>query len=87
MNPSDTLIAIGKIVGFMGMGFLIFITVLAQYTYWSKNEKIHLHKMTSKFKFLYHFGKYECWFFVVCGGMFLTVALVRALWYLVTTTW
>jgi hypothetical protein len=87
MSPLDLVINIGKMLAFMAAGMLLLCSALAQYTYWTKDEKKHYPSLTKKFKALYRFGFYEFWFFVVSACLFVVVALFRLLWWAVTTGW
>jgi hypothetical protein len=87
VSPLDLVINIGKMLAFMAAAMFLLCSALAQWTYWTKNESKDFPHLTKKYKMLYRFGFYEFWAFVVGGCTFVVVALVRLLWWAVTTGW
>ena len=87
MSTVDMLGPLWKLIAIVAVAFFLGVTALAQYTYWTKNEKRDIPHMTRKYKMLYRIGFYEGWTFAGIGALYLIVALCRGLWWLVTKGW
>lgn len=87
MTPLEILYNVGKVFVFVGAAMFIFLTILAQITYWFRARATPIHQLPKKYRFLAKAAPVECWFFAGWFVMFITTALCRVLWRLVTTGW
>jgi len=81
LNGLQILVVLGKLLAVMSTGVFIIFTFLAQFWYWSKNEKREYRDMSKRFKMVYQFGKWE--FFCLMGYaiLFVAFALASAIWH------
>ena len=86
-TPLDTLYSIGKLFVFFGAAMFVWLTFLGQQTYWMRARNTKMKDLPKKYRFLAKAAYYECWFFAGWFVVFVTVALCRVLWRLVTVGW
>jgi hypothetical protein len=86
-TPIDTLFNIGKLFTFFGAVMFVFLSINGQMTYWFRARNTKTSDLPKKYRFLAKAALWECWFFAGWFALFVTVALCRVLWRLVTTGW
>ena len=86
-TPIDTLYNIGKLFVFFGAAMFVWLTIYGQIIYWMRDRAMKIRELPKRHRFLAKAAYYECWFFAGWFVVFVTVALCRVLWRLVTTGW
>jgi len=81
LNGLQILIVVGKLIAVMSMMAFVCFTCLAQYWFWTHNEKKDYDHMTKKFKMVYMFGKWEFRGLMAYALLFVAFALVSAIWH------
>jgi len=87
MTPIEILTNVGRLIGILGVAMFLLATVLAQYTYWTKNKRSDYPRMSKKFKMMYRFGCYEFFFFIGAGALFIIIAFAKVLWKVAAVGW
>ena len=86
-TPGDTLYSIGKLFFFFGAAMFVWLTIYGQIIYWMRDRAMKIRELPKRHRFLAKAAYYECWFFAGWFVVFITVALCRVLWRLVTVGW
>jgi len=87
MTPLETLANIGKFFGYCAMALFLFLSVIGQTLFWFRSFKQSINSWPKQHKLLVRAAGWECWILGGAGALYVSVAVVAALWRLIADVW